>query len=297
MLKFLLIEMRPKQWPKNAIIFFAFVFSISQRLHPFDLSKEATLVALSLIGFVLFCFISSAVYLINDLVDIEKDRQHPIKGLRPLASGKINARQVIVTVVLLIGLSLPVSFMLNGAFGLVALGYFVLNLAYCFSLKNMVIVDVFSIAAGFVLRAVAGAVIISVPITPWMYVCTLLGALFLGFSKRRHELILLSDDASKHRAILKEYTPELLDEMIAVVTSTTVMAYSLYTFTAESLPSNHAMMLTIPFVLYGIFRYLYLVHLRNEGGSPEEILLKDRPLLVDIALWLLTSLTILIFFR
>ncbi len=170
-------------------------------------------------------------------------------------------------------------------------------LAYSSKLKHLVIIDVFTIATGFVLRAVAGAVVINVPISPWLYICTVLGALFLGFGKRRNELLLLNEDATKHRKILREYTTKLLDEMIGVVTASTVMAYGLYTFTAEGLPRNHAMMLTIPFVLYGIFRYLYLIHAKSLGGNPEEILLKDIPLLLDILLWVGSSLLILALFR
>lgn len=297
MLTHLLVEMRPKQWTKNAVIFLAFVFSINQYWKPLELSRVPILLALTALAFVLFCLVSSSVYLINDMIDLDKDRKHPTKRRRPLAAGNLTIGQAITFLIVLLVVSLPLSFLVDLTFGLVAVGYFALNLAYSMALKNMVIVDVFAIAGGFVLRAVAGAVIIDVPITPWLYVCTMLGALFLGFSKRRHELVLLNDGATQHRAILKEYTPELLEEMIAVVTSSTVMAYSLYTFTAESLPSNRAMMLTIPFVLYGVFRYLYLIHLRNEGGSPEEILLKDKPLIVDIALWLITSVAILVLFR
>jgi 4-hydroxybenzoate polyprenyltransferase len=192
---------------------------------------------------------------------------------------------------------LPFSWWFNPAFGLVATWYFLVQVAYSLALKNMVLIDVFTIAAGFVLRAVGGAVVISVAISPWLYLVTVLLSLFLGFSKRRHELVVLNDQAANHRQILREYTPELLEEILAVVTSSTVMAYSLYTFTYEKLPANHAMMLTIPFVIYGIFRYLYLVHLKNEGGSPEEVLLGDRPFLINIILWGISVVVILGLFR
>jgi 4-hydroxybenzoate polyprenyltransferase len=251
----------------------------------------------TLLAFVLLCATSSAVYMFNDILDIEQDRQHPTKRSRPLPSGRLKPYQAIITMLLLLLATVPLSFALGPLFGWIVLSYFVLMVAYSFWLKHIVLVDIFVIAFGFVLRAIAGAVVIGVPISPWLYVCTLLGALFIGFGKRRHELILLNNDATAHRQILKEYTPELLEQIISIVISSTVMAYSLYTFSAENLPKNHAMMLTIPFALYGAFRYLYLIHLRNEGGSPEEILLKDRPIVMVILLWGLSVMAILHFFR
>jgi 4-hydroxybenzoate polyprenyltransferase len=243
------------------------------------------LFARTIAAFILFCAMSSAVYFINDLADIEKDRRHPRKRLRPLASGQLAPMTATAAAVVLVAVTLPLAFILNLGFGLIALAYFGLNLAYSFYLKNLVIIDVMSVAAGFVLRAVAGAEVIQVPISPWLYVCTTLLALFISFSKRRHELLLLEGSANQHRQILDDYTIHLLDEFNAVVASTTIIAYSLYTFSAPNLPTNHNMMLTIPFVLYGIFRYMYLIHRKNEGGSPEEVLLKDRPFLVNMMLW------------
>ena len=296
MLKALLATMRPKQWTKNVLVFIGFIFTLNQYWTPFSPTMYDW-VARTALAFVLLCAVSSAVYMLNDVVDIEKDRQHPIKRLRPLPSGELQPYQAIVAMLLLLLVAIPVSYWLNPGFAGIVVGYFVLMLAYSFWLKNIVLVDIFVIAGGFVLRAIAGAVVLNVPISPWLYFCTLLGALFIGFGKRRHELILLNNDATHHRQILKEYTPELLEQMITIVISTTVMAYSLYTFSADNLPKNHAMMLTIPFALYGAFRYLYLIHLRNEGGSPEETLLKDRPILAVIALWGLTVMVILYFFR
>ena len=289
MLKGLLITMRPKQWIKNLFIFTALVFA--EKLF------ELQLLARTIIAFILFCLISSCVYLINDLADMEKDRRHPIKSKRPLASGQLKPSVAIAATMVLTVASLIGSFSLSLLFGLIALAYLLLMIAYSFALKDIVILDVLTLALGFVLRAVAGAVAIAVPISPWLYVCTTLLALFLGFGKRRHELILLEEGADEHRAILREYTPRLLDEMIAIVTSAAVMAYSLYTFSAPNLPPNHSMMLTIPFVLYGIFRYLYLIHIKNKGGSPEEILLEDLPLLIDIVLWGITVVAILYVFK
>lgn len=288
--------MRPKQWPKNTIIFLALAFSMNESWRLSQVQALVRATALTMLAFVLFCLVSSAVYLINDLVDIERDRQHPKKRFRPLASGKLSPRAALIAAIVLVWVAIPASFALSPGLGVAAMTYFVLNLAYSFILKHVVILDVLAIAGGFVLRAVAGALVIAVSISPWLYIVTTLGSLFLGFSKRRHEILVL-DDARKHRKILDEYTPEFLDQMISIVASSTVMAYSLYTFSAPNLPKNNAMMLTIPFVLFGIFRYLYLIHLKNEGGSPEDVLLKDIPIIAVIALWLLTSLTILFVYR
>ena len=280
----LLRQLRPKQWTKNAIVFAGLVFA--KKL------GDPQAVTLAVSAFVIFCLLSSVVYVINDIIDVEADRLHPKKRFRPLAAGDITLAQACGLVALLL-LSLPAALVLDVAFGAVALLYFANNLAYSLRLKHVVILDVFIIAAGFVLRAVAGAVVIHVDISPWFLLCTTLAALFLALSKRRHELLLLSEEAGSHRRILEEYNTPLLDSMIAVVTSATVMAYSLYTFFAENLPRNHAMMLTIPFVLYAVFRYLYLVYKKDEGGSPDEALLKDVPLLTCILLWGLTAVGIL----
>ena len=287
MLTNLLKTMRPKQWPKNVFIFTALVF-VEQLFTPVPLLK-------TIAAFTLFCLMSSTVYLINDVADIEKDRQHPTKRLRPLASGQLKPSVAIAAAVLIPLVTLPLSFLLAPYFGLIALAYLLTMIFYSFVLKNMVILDVLTVAAGFVLRAVAGAVVISVPISPWLYVCTTLLALFIGISRRRHELVLLAENANEHRASLNEYSLPLLDQMIAVVTSATIIAYSLYTFSAPNLPPNHAMMLTIPFVLYGLFRYLYLIHVENKGGTPEEIFLSDLPMMMALGLWALAVIAILYF--
>ena len=285
----LLLATRPKQWTKNLLLFFGLIFALKL----FD----QRLAVLAAAGFLVFCAISSAVYLINDVADVEKDRQHPVKRKRPLAAGIVQPGQAIALAAVLVAVALPVAFMLRPLFGLVTLGYLVLMLAYSFLLKHVVLIDVFAIAAGFVIRAAAGAIVVEVPISPWLYVCTVLAALFVGLAKRRHELVLLNSGASSHRRILDEYSPEFLDQLITIVTAATVMAYSLYTFSADNLPKNHAMMLTTPFVLYGIFRYLYLVYMRNAGGSPEEVLLKDVPFLANALLWMGAAVAILYFFR
>jgi 4-hydroxybenzoate polyprenyltransferase len=270
--------MRPKQWTKNLFIFAALLFDLKL----FDLTYAVRTV----LAFVLFCVLSGSVYLINDLTDIEKDRQHPVKRNRPLASGKLKRSWAVTAAVLVPPITLSLCFLLQPLFGLIALAYFVIQLLYSFGLKNVVILDVLIIAAGFVLRVAAGAAVAEAQrFSPWIYVCITLLALFLALGKRRNELTLLDANALEHRKVLQEYSPELLDEMIALVTSSTVIAYSLYTFSAENLPANKAMMLTIPFVLYSIFRYLYLIHEKNLGGSPEEILIRDAPFIVSNLCW------------
>ena len=278
MLKALLQTMRPKQWIKNVFIFGALVFD-NKLFDPAYFLR-------TLAAFVMFCLVSSTVYIINDLGDIKKDRLHPIKRNRPLASGRLKPPVAVGGVMGILVVLLPLAFALDFSFGIIALAYLVNNLLYTFWLKNVVIIDVLSIAAGFVLRVGAGvAVIPTERFSPWIYVCMTLLALFLGFGKRRHELALLASDANNHRRVLDDYSLPFLDEMMGVVTASTVMAYATYTFSAEGLPSNHSMMLTVPFVLYAIFRYLYLIHVRGEGGAPEEILLSDRPFLLDVTLW------------
>jgi 4-hydroxybenzoate polyprenyltransferase len=282
----LLKTMRPKQWTKNVVVFAPLVFD--EKLFAPHLFGR------TLLAFVLFCLISSTVYIINDLVDIEKDRQHPRKRLRPLPAGTLSPGVAGAAAGALILVSFPLALWLNRGFALILLGYLLLNIAYSFYLKHLVIIDVLVIAAGFLLRVAGGVAVVGVErFSPWLYLVVTLGALFLGFGKRRHELLLLDDDADTHRAILAEYTVPFLDQLIGLVTSTMVIAYSLYTFSAPNLPDNHAMMLTIPFVLYGLFRYLYLIHVKKEGGAPEELLLSDKPLLATGVLWVLAVVLVL----
>ena len=278
MIKALLQTMRLKQWSKNIFIFGALVFD--KKLFVLDHLFR------TLAAFAMFCLLSSVVYIINDVGDIEKDRQHPVKRNRPLASGRLKPSVAMGAAASILVVLLPLAFALDVGFGLIALAYLVNNVLYTFWLKDVVIIDVLSVAGGFVLRVGAGvAVIPTERFSPWIYVCMTLLALFLGFGKRRHELALLTADANNHRRVLDDYSLPFLDEMMGVVTASTVMAYAIYTFSAEGLPSNHSMMLTVPFVLYAIFRYLYLIHVRGEGGAPEEILLSDRPFLLDVTLW------------
>ena len=280
-----LAAMRPKQWTKNAVVFAALVFD--HKL--FDLSRLVVVAG----AFACFCLASSAVYVVNDLRDAEVDRQHPRKRSRPIASGQISPQAAWLLVGLLLIASLPLALLLRPPFAAVLVGYLVLMTAYTFVLKHLVILDVFAISAGFVLRAAAGAVVLDVPISPWLYVCTVLLSLFIGFGKRRHELLLLESSAGTHRRNLDEYSPELLDQFITITAAATVMAYSLYTFSATNLQNDRSMMLTIPFVLYAILRYLFLIHRRDAGGSPEQVLLTDAPLLSCITLWGIVSVIIL----
>jgi 4-hydroxybenzoate polyprenyltransferase len=281
----LIRETRPKQWSKNLLLFFGLIFALKL--------SDPNLVARAAAGFAVFCLASSGVYLFNDLADVERDRMHPTKKFRPLAAGVISPAQAIALGVILFVVALVAAFSLGLTFGLLTLLYIALTSAYSARLKHVVLVDAFVLAAGFVIRAAAGAVVIGVPISPWLYVCTILASLFLALGKRRSELVLLNAGAGHHRRILDEYSLPLLDQLIVVVTSAMVMAYSLYTFSAENLPIDHSMMLTLPFVLYGLFRYMYLMHQRNGGGSPEEALLGDRPLLASAVLWILSAVVIL----
>jgi 4-hydroxybenzoate polyprenyltransferase len=288
---------RPRQWAKNAVVGVAFVFSIHQAWLPGRPETWVPLLARTGLAFIAFSLVSAAEYLINDLRDLEADKLHPRKRLRPLAAGTLRPPLAVGSAIVLGAAGLALGAVLDLRFGLLLLAYALITLAYSYRLKHIVIVDVLTIAIGFVLRAAGGALVIGVPISPWLYLCTILGALFLAITKRRHELVLLGEESGAHRAALDDYTPELLDQMTSIVTASTVVAYSLYTVTAENLPANHAMLATLPFVLYGVFRYLFLVYSRDEGGSPEEVLLRDRPLLIDIVLWLFSAAVILFVFR
>ncbi len=277
-IRLLIKTMRPKQWTKNVFVWAALVFD-GKLFEPVPFVR-------TLLAFILFCLVSSLVYTINDLADIEKDRQHPEKRNRPLASGALRPRVAIVGSMTLLAISLPGAFWLGLELAAILYGYLLLMVAYSFWLKNIVIVDVLTIAAGFVLRVAGGvAVVNAARFSPWIYVCMVLLALFLALGKRRQEIVLLQGNHHHTRAILQEYNLRFLDEMLGLVSSSTVMAYSLYTFSAPNLPPNHLMMLTIPFVLYGLFRYLYLIHVKGETDPPDVVVLRDRPLQIDILLF------------
>ena len=276
----LFLLMRPRQWTKNLVVFAGLVFSVNF----FD--PEPLLYSLQ--AFAVFCLAAGAVYTFNDLYDRERDRHHPVKKKRPLASGAVSVEWAGLFDIVLLTAALGWAFALSKPFGVTVLGYVMLNLIYTLGIKRAVILDVMFISAGFVLRAVAGAVVIRVEISPWLLAVATLLSLFLGFAKRRHELVTMGDKAARHRVSLGEYSPELLDQYLSVVAAATIMAYSLYAFTSPTARQHHYLMLTVPLVIYGIMRYLYLVYQRNLGGSPELVLLKDKPLIAAILLWVLT---------
>jgi 4-hydroxybenzoate polyprenyltransferase len=285
-LRSLVVSLRPNQWTKNLVVLAALGFS-KHLFEPRPLLR-------SLLAFALFCGLSGTVYLLNDVADVERDRLHPLKKRRPIASGELPVRTAATIAVILGFACLALSFLLGRPFAACAALYLGLNLAYSFRLKEVVIVDVLSVSLGFVLRAVAGAVAIGVVFSDWLLICTILLALFLTLAKRRHELTTLNDTAAGHRKILAEYSPYLLDQMIAVVTASCVTAYAFYTTAVDTREKYQTdrLVWTLPFVLYGIFRYLYLVHQKEKGGSPTDLLLTDRPLLVTVGLWALAIVAI-----
>jgi 4-hydroxybenzoate polyprenyltransferase len=283
----LFLSLRPSQWTKNLIVFAGLIFG--QRLFDLQAVVEAVL------AFAIFCALSGVVYLVNDVADREADRRHPTKCLRPIASGAVTPAAAITLAVVLSVAALAAGWWLRPAFAAAALAYVGLLALYSGPLKHIVIIDVLTISIGFVLRAVGGAVAIEVPISHWLLILTILLALFLALAKRRHELVLLADDATRHRRILEEYSPYLLDQMIAVVTASTLISYVIYTVSPETVQKFRTdwLGLTLPFPLYGIFRYLYLVHKKEGGGSPSDMLLNDRPLLICVACWTLAVAAII----
>ncbi|MCH7802046.1 MAG: decaprenyl-phosphate phosphoribosyltransferase [Chloroflexi bacterium] len=288
---------RPKQWTKNLLVFLAMFFTINEAWNPQVLSETADVMASSFLALVVFSALSGAIYILNDICDIEQDREHPQKRFRPIASGQLSIAVGWWVAISLAALALGGAFLVEPLFGLVSVAYVGTMVAYSFVLKNIILLDVFAISTGFVLRVVAGAAVLEVPVSPWLYICTGLGALFIALSNRRGELASAGDRATAQRGTLEQYTLGFLDQLIGVVATSVVLTYSLYTFTAPNLPENHSMMLTIPFVVYGLFRYLYLVHAKHLGESPEDIFIGDAPLITSIVLWLAASATVLVVFR
>jgi 4-hydroxybenzoate polyprenyltransferase len=286
MLNALIKTMRPRQWIKNGFIFFALIFDRQLFMaEPF---------LRTVVGFFLFCLVSSAVYLFNDIADVEADRNHPEKKKRPIASGKLPVRVAWISALLLALFAIPFGYWLSPFFALILAAYLVINLLYSRWLKHVSILDVMIISSGFVLRVAAGVALIY-PVerfSPWLYMITILFSLYIGLGKRRAELSLLAQGASAHRKVFEGYTIPLLDQYITIVSGMTIIAYSLYTFSAPNLPENHSMMLTIPFVVYGIFRYLQLIQIGYAAGSPDEVALKDRPLQITVLFWGLAVIAI-----
>ncbi|WP_233355120.1 decaprenyl-phosphate phosphoribosyltransferase [Paenibacillus sp. FSL W7-1279] len=279
-------QLRPKQWTKNLLIFAAPLFSF-EGVNPGVLFD-------TLIGFFLLSFVSGCVYIVNDYADREADRNHPVKKYRPMASGALPPKLAIGFGALLLIASLVISYLLNPLFTVLLVLYFAMNVAYSFRLKHVVIIDIMIIAAGFVLRAIAGGLVIHVPFTPWFLLCTMLLSLFLAIGKRRHELHLLQHDKGSHRKVLDQYSFDLLDQMSSIVTTATIISYSLFTFTSGR--TVH-LMWTIPLVIYGMFRYLYLIHIEKKGGAPDRVLLEDAHILVTVILYVISVIGILVYFE
>jgi len=286
MLKDIIKGLRIKQWLKNGFLFAGILFDGQL------FNTDAFF--LTLAGFLVFCLLSSSVYYLNDIFDKETDKQHPIKSSRPIASGKISISTAIFIVLLMSSFAFIAAYFLSREFLILCIIYFLMNILYSKWLKHIPVLDVMTIAAGFIIRVGAGVSLINVErFSPWLYVVTTLLSLFIGFGKRRAELVLLSKDANQHRIVFDGYSIPFLNQLITIVSSTTIVSYSLYTFSAPNLPENHTMMLTIPFVLYGIFRYLYLIQIEQSGGAPEELVLKDKPLQLSV---LFFGLSVLIIF-
>lgn len=298
------VALRPKQWTKNGLVFAGLFFTLQQHHPPADFARAA-------LAFAIFCLLSGAVYLVNDVLDADADRRHPTKRLRPIASGALAPRTALAFAVLLLALGfVPAGALLGARFLAAVVLYTVLSFAYTLHLKHVVLIDVMVLASGYVLRAAAGCFAVGVPNSPWLLLCTTLLALFLGLAKRRGELAALGDNPATRR-ILADYSLPMLDQMITIVAASCVMAYALYTFfsrpgtgtegalgggmTALLPPSGRPyLMVTIPFVIYGLFRYLYLVHRKNEGEAPETVLLKDRPTLLNVLLYIATALAVIL---
>ena len=286
-IKLIIQSMRPKQWIKNLFIFAAIVFS--KNFLNFALLQKTFFV------FVLFCLLTGSIYIINDLIDIKKDKIHPEKRKRPIASGKLNRQIAVIASLFFAMSSIGLIFYIDPKILSYCIIYFIIFILYSVYLKHLLIVDVFIIAIGFVLRILIGATVIGVMISHWLLICTMFLALFLGFCKRRNELIILTNNSHKHRKNLQDYNPYFLDQMISVTTASMIISYTLYTISPESIQNfgTDKLIYTIPFVLYGIFRYLYIVHQKNQGGSPTDIVLTDKPFIINIGLWIISCFLII----
>ena len=288
---------RPKQWIKNLIVYFALFFTVGESWQLNNAEEASRLLLRSTAAFAVFCLITSSIYVVNDVFDKDKDRYHLKKKTRPIAAEKIGVNLALGFAGILAVVGAMGSYMLSPSSFLMVIGYFSLMILYSARLKQIVIIDVIIISLGFVIRAVTGAIVIDVSVSPWLYVCTGLAALFIGFSKRLNEKKSAGADGYLQRETLEQYSVDFLQQLIAISATSSLLGYTLYTFTSPNLPTNNAMMLTIPFVVYGLLRYLFLVNEKNLGESPEEIILKDLPLKISVAAWLLVAIAILIYYR
>ncbi len=280
----LLLAMRPKQWTKNLFLYAAVLFTDNVPT-AFHQTQKWHNLNLATIGFLIFCVISGSIYLMNDVADREQDRVHPTKCKRPIASGRLPWSTAVVFSILFGWGGVASGYLVNFKFGNICLGYYILQVAYTFVLKHHVIIDIFAIAAGFCFRAVAGAFVIGVPNSVWLLMCTMQLALFLGFGKRRQELVALAGNAKDHRKSLSQYSVPFLDQLISIVLAGLIVSYALYTFTSPTAIAHKYLIITTVNVMYGIFRYLYLIHMEHKGGSPEAVLLEDRPMQINLLLW------------
>ena len=290
----LLLASRPLQWSKNLLVFLPLFFSVNQAWSLDDIPGAVSLGLRAGAAFVIFIGLSASVYMLNDCLDVERDRAHPRKRFRPVASGRLPVRVALTSAAALTVLGLVAAFLISPLFGVVCLVYVVIQDAYTVRLKRIVLIDVFCVASGFVLRVVAGAAVIEVPMSEWLYICSGLGALFIALSKRRSELSAAGESASSQRDALRGYTLPMLDQMIALVAASALVTYALYTFIADNLPENRAMLLTLPFVAFGLLRYMYLVHARDSGENPEEMIVTDVPLAAAVVLWIGVAAAILL---
>ena len=296
-LRSLLRAMRPRQWAKNGIIYLAFIFTINERWDLGEWGESLEVFGIATAAFLLFCLLSSATYLINDLIDAPQDKLHPLKRYRPIAAGLVSPRQAVLIALGMFIVGIGLSFLLEPWFGVVVLVYLTLTLSYSIKLKQVAVIDVLVLSTGYVLRAVGGAVVIQVPISLWLYAVTSLGAMLIGFGKRRGEMAGAEEAASQQRHVLKDYSRTLLNRLIILVAGGVFITYVAYTITASNLPDNRTMAVTIPIMAYGLYRYLHLLYHHNAGETPEEMFLSDRPLMATVFLWLATVVVVLVLAR
>ncbi len=291
------LSMRPVQWTKSLLVFLPLAFSVNERWSSDEMGLLGELLLRALAGGLIFCALSGAVYIINDIFDRERDREHPRKCKRPIASGELPLAAAATTAAVLLALSLTGSFLMGIGFGIVGIAFLAMNLSYSSFLKRVIILDTMVVSAGYLLRVLAGALIIDVTVSPWLYTTIGLGALFIALSKRHSELKAAGTNAPSQRAVLGQYSEEFLGQLVSITSASTLVAYALYTFSARNVPPDHSLMLTVPFVVFGLFRYLYLVNHTTDAESPELVIIKDKPLIIDIVLWVATALIILVLNR